>query len=31
MLALLAPGDFVETRTYTDAAARYALSLFIRA
>jgi dimethylhistidine N-methyltransferase len=31
MLALLAPCGFVEARTYSDAAARYALGLFIRA
>jgi L-histidine N-alpha-methyltransferase len=30
MLALLAPCAFVEARTYTDAAGRYALSLFTR-
>jgi L-histidine N-alpha-methyltransferase len=31
MLALLAPGGFVERATYTDAASRYALTLLIRA
>ncbi len=31
MLALVAPFGFVERRTYSDAAGRYALSLFIRA
>jgi L-histidine N-alpha-methyltransferase len=30
MLALLGPGGFAEARTYTDAAGRYALSLFTR-
>jgi L-histidine N-alpha-methyltransferase len=30
MVALLAPCGFAEERTYTDAAGRYALSLFIR-
>jgi L-histidine Nalpha-methyltransferase len=30
MIALVAPSGFVERRTFTDAAGRYALSLFVR-